>query len=122
MRVAATGATAFARMPCGSPSAAATIMSAKCAIFPTAYAASPGRVRSTSIARPEVVKTNRPYPWRFIAGNAALVRWNGASTLTLRRRSQPWWASAELLPLEQAGILDDCVEPAEALERELDRP
>jgi hypothetical protein len=40
------------------------------------------------IARPEVVKTSRPYRCRFIAGQAARVMWKGASTLTLRTDSQ----------------------------------
>src|SRR5262249_42367016 len=59
-RVAAAGATALARIPCGSPSAATTNMRPTAASFPVAYAASPGLVRSTAIARPDVVKTKRP--------------------------------------------------------------
>src|SRR5262249_37409984 len=66
IRVVATGDTALTWMPWGMPSAARLTMSPSWAPLPSAYADRPGRPAFTYSARPEVVRTIRPYPFARI--------------------------------------------------------
>src|SRR5262249_40964696 len=68
-----TGEIALARMPCSAPSAATASIRPNAPMRDAPYAAKPETLSRGTIALLDVVNTRRPYPCRFMIGQAERV-------------------------------------------------